>query len=159
MGDDDTQGLSREKILKELKDLIAQIDMEGLLFLMKQANILIYNRNVEALNERVSSLEATKTNRSRLEEVEGVEIEEKPGGENFIVSVQGTRLFFTREELRRMVRICHASEDELDAAARLYAYFSRERSDVLIDCRITAHSHPYLKGVYRKLIGTYKVRE
>jgi len=156
MGDDDTQGLNREKILKELKDLIAQIDMEGLLFLMKQANILIYNRNVEALNERVSSLEATKTNRSRLEEVE---IEEKPGGENFTVSVQGTRLFFTREELRRMVRICHASEDELDAARRLYAYFSRERSDVLIDCRITAHSHPSLKGVYRKLIGTYKVRE
>ena len=58
-----------------------------------------------------------------------------------------------------MVKICHASEDDFDAARRLYGWFSRERKDVLIDGQITANTHPSLKSIYRKLISTYKVKE
>jgi hypothetical protein len=106
-------------------------------------------------------LEAQKTRDTREEKKPGdeVEIEEKPEGENFTVAVQGARLFFTREEMRSMVKICHASEDDFDAALRLYNWFSRERKDVLIDGRITANTHPSLKSIYRKLISTYKVKE
>jgi len=156
--------VTKEKLLKELGGLIKQIDMEGLLFLIKQANILIYNQNVEELNRKMSSLEAQKIKKPQEQKKPGdeageVEIEEKPEGENFTIAVQGSRLFFTREEMRSMVKICHASEDEFDAARRLYNWFSRERKDVLIDGRITANTHPSLKSVYRKLISTYKVKE
>jgi hypothetical protein len=153
--------LTKEKLLKELGGLIKKIDMEGLLFLIKQANILIYNKSVEELNKKMDDLEAQKTRDTREEKKPGdeVEIEEKPEGENFTVAVQGARLFFTREEMRSMVKICHASEDDFDAALRLYNWFSRERKDVLIDGRITANTHPSLKSIYRKLISTYKVKE
>lgn len=159
--------VTKEKLLKELGGLIKQIDMEGLLFLIKQANILIYNKSVEELNKKMDDLEAQKTKDTRekkkpgneVEEAGEVEIEEKPEGENFTVAVQGARLFFTREEMRSMVKICHASEDDFDAALRLYNWFSRERKDVLIDGRITANTHPALKSIYRKLISTYKVKE
>lgn len=35
--------LSRERLLKELGELTKEIDEDGLLFLIKQANVLIYN--------------------------------------------------------------------------------------------------------------------
>ena len=153
--------LTKEKLLKELGGLIDRIDMEGLLFLIKQAIFLIYHQSVEELNQKMSSLEAQKIKKPRDRKKPGdeVEIEEKSEGENFTIAVQGSRLFFTREEMRRMVKICHASEDEFDAARRLYSWFSRERKDVLIDGRITVNTHPSLKSVYRKLISTYKVKE
>lgn len=153
--------VTKEKLLKEIGGLINQIDMEGLLFLIKQANILIYNQNVEELNRKMSSLEAQKIKKPQEQKKPGdeAEIEEKPDGENFTIAVQGSRLFFTREEMRSMVKICHASEDEFDAARRLYNWFSRERKDVLIDGRIIVNTHPSLKSVYRKLISTYKVKE
>ena len=153
--------VTKEKLLKELGGLINQIDMEGLLFLIKQANILIYNKSVEELNKKMDDLEAQKIKKPQEQKKPGdeVEIEEKPDGENFTIAVQGSRLFFTYEEMRSMVRICHASEDEFDAARRLYNWFSRERKDVLIDSRITANTHPSLKSVYWKLISTYKVKK
>jgi hypothetical protein len=164
MGDDITGKQSRQKILKALRGLITQIDTKGLLFLIKQANILIYNQNVETLNRKLSGIEAQKKRKPHedtkpCDEAEEVVIEEKSGGENFIISVQGIRLFFTREEMRCIVRICHSSKDELDAARRLYAWFSRERSDVLGDCSITKNTNRSLKNIYGKLIRTYKVKE
>ncbi|MBN2322846.1 MAG: hypothetical protein JXQ30_03865 [Spirochaetes bacterium] len=164
MREPDKEEASRQKILEELSEMITRIDTKGILFLMKQANILIYNQNVESLNKKLSGIEAQKKKGvpediKQYDEIDEVEIEEKTGGENFTVSVGGIRLFFTREEMRCMVRICHASEDEIDAARRLFAWFSRERSDVLSDCSITGHTHRSLKRIYTKLVRTYKVKE
>jgi hypothetical protein len=49
---DENVSLSRERLLKELRGLIKQIDVEGFLFLIKQSNVLIYNQNVETLNKK-----------------------------------------------------------------------------------------------------------
>ena len=157
---DENVNLSRERLLKELRGLIKKIDMEGLLFLIKQSNVLIYNQNVETLNKKMSSLEAQKSQKPRKEEKPGYEVEivEKNNGENFFIVVRGARLFFTRDELRSLVKICHASEEEFDAARRLYNWFTRERKDVLIDGRISSNTHPTLKSIYRKLVSTYKVK-
>jgi len=155
------ENLNRETLRKELRDLIKQINEDGLLFLIKQANVLIYNQSVEALNRKMRSLEAQKPKKLLKEEKPSyeVEIEEKNNGEHFYIVIQRARIFFTRDEMRRIVKICHASEDEFDAARRLYNWFTRERKDVLIDGRISTNTHPSLKSVYRKLVSTYKVKE
>jgi hypothetical protein len=49
---DENVSLSRERLLKGLRGLIKQIDVEGFLFLIKQSNVLIYNQNVETLNKK-----------------------------------------------------------------------------------------------------------
>jgi hypothetical protein len=60
--------------------------------------------------------------------------------------------------MRSLVKICHAAEDEIVAARRLYNWFTRERKDLLIDGQIMAGTHPSLKSIYGKLISTYKVK-
>jgi hypothetical protein len=157
---DENTKLDREKLLKELFDISKKIDEDGLLFLIKQANVLIYNQNVKALNEKMSSQEVRKEKKPTKEKKPSYEVEivEKNTGEHFYIVISGARIFFTRGEMRSLVRICHASEDEIDAARRLYNWFSRERKDLLIDGQVSSGTHPSLKSIYRKLISTYKVK-
>jgi hypothetical protein len=54
--------------------------------------------------------------------------------------------------MRSLVKICNASEDEFDAARRLYNWFTRERKDLLIDGQISSNTHSSLKSIYRKLV-------
>jgi hypothetical protein len=158
--DDEKVKLSREKLLKELRDLAKGIDEDGLLFLIKQANVLLYNQNVRELNKKSGASESGKSEKHSQEEKPDheVEIVEKNNGEHFYIIVGGARVFFTRDEMRSLVKICHASEDEFDASRRLYGWFSRERKDLLIDGRISINTHPSLKSIYRNLISTYKVK-
>ena len=157
---DENVKLSREKLLKELSDLSKQIVEEGLLFLIKQANVLIYNQGVKAVNEKVSKQKTRKEKKPPKEEKPSYEVEivEKNDGEHFYIVIRGARIFFTRDEMRSLVKICHAAEDEIIAARRLYNWFTKERKDLLIDGQIGAGTHPSLKSIYRKLITTYKVK-
>jgi len=41
----------RAKLEKELRDAIKEVDPEGLLFLLRQAQVLIYNARVDRINE------------------------------------------------------------------------------------------------------------
>ncbi|UCB47260.1 MAG: hypothetical protein JSV25_07575 [Spirochaetota bacterium] len=152
--------LSREKLLKELSNLSKEIEEDGLLFLIKQANVLLYNQGVRAVNKKVSSQKVQQEKKPHKEEKPNYEVEivEKSGGEHFYIVIGGARVFFTRDEMRSLVKICHAAEDEIVAARRLYNWFTRERKDLLIDGQISAGTHPSLKSIYRKLISTYKVK-
>jgi hypothetical protein len=152
---------AKGKLIKELGRLAKEIDEEGLLFLIKQANVLIYNQNVKALNKKMSVQEDRKAKKPPKEEKPSYEVEivEKSNGEHFYIVVSGSRVFFTRNEMRSLVKICHASEDEFDAARRLYSWFSRERKDLLIDGQISVNTHPSLKSIYRNLVSTYKVKQ
>ena len=54
--DDDT----RKELLKELRSLLKDIPEEGLLFLIKQANTILYNMRVEELNKAKENLHKSK---------------------------------------------------------------------------------------------------
>ena len=137
------------------------IDEEGLLFLTKQANVLIYNKRVEEINRQAGDIKGKKappqkeTKRERFT----VGVEEKNDGEHFYIILENARIFFNRTEMRSIVKICHAAENETDASQRLYRWFSKNRKDLLIDGGIASSKSPFLANIYKKLISTYKVKE
>lgn len=79
-------------------------------------------------------------------------------GENsFVIAINGARNFFERDEMRTMVRLCHNSVGESDAATRLYSWYSNKRKDVLVDTRIFDPHDPALKTIYKYLVNNYSV--
>jgi hypothetical protein len=163
------------ELLSLLANAAKDLDEEGLEFILNQANVLIYNAQVEKLNERLrnarsAGLGAGKKGKpgspgsgTRLQGSPGagpgeVEIVEKEESGNFFIVVNNYRILFTREEMRSLVKICHASADGGDASSRLFNWFERNRKDLLIDGGIVSRTHPALESIFQILKSRYKVR-
>jgi len=146
---------------RTLQDLIRDVDREGLNFLIQQARVLIHNRKVEEYDRKLGEAELEITERRvkktplRSSSPE-VEIVERGEGKHFFIVVNQFRIYFTLQEMRQLVRMSHAADDERDGANRLYSWFKRERSDFLVDGGIAGSRHPSLLDLYNKLVHTYK---
>jgi hypothetical protein len=151
----------REELAENLKKMIKDIDDEGLVFLTKQANVLLYNMRVEEINKKVNEIEEKNVAPKKGVQISKytVDLEEKNNAEHFYIILNNERVFFIREEMRELVKICHASNDERDASRRLYNWFLRNRKDLLIDGGIENSKNPYLANLFKNLISTYKVKD
>ena len=154
------KGSKREVLIDNLMKMAKDIDEEGLIFLTKQANVLLYNMRAEEINKSLNEVEKEKAGKRKEDKSNKytVDIEEKNNGEHFYIILNNSRVFFIREEMRSLVKICHASKDGRDASQRLYRWFSQNRKDLLIDGGIGSSKNPSLENLYKKLISTYKVK-
>ncbi|HPJ39680.1 MAG TPA: hypothetical protein PLT75_14640, partial [Spirochaetota bacterium] len=67
--------------------------------------------------------------------------------------------FFDRDEMRKLVKICHSADDERDAMSRLHGWFSKNRKDVLTNTDIRSAGDKALATMYNAIITTYAVKE
>jgi len=152
----------RQKLLQELKGLIKDIDEEGLLFLIKQANTLIYNQRVEELNREAEELQRGKQSKSEESRavVEGaVAIERGSFGRSYIVDFRGMRKTFAEAEMLGLVKVAQAASDTGDGALRLLRWLKRNRDDVLLDVGIADQRDPVLAELYSVLRKNFALRE
>ena len=157
-----------KELVQTLHDLISELDEEGVQFLIHQARVLLYNRQVKEINKKIAS---SKTGASKKKSAgapvaaqrphsePGIEIVERGDGKHFFIVVRGFRIYFTLDEMKKLVKICHVAHDTSDATGRLYNWFKRFRSDFLVDGDIASSRNPHLDDLYRQLISTYKVQE
>ena len=163
----------KQELAKELKGLIKNIDEEGLFFLIKQANTLIYNQKVDELNKQAESLSKTRSKTSKknsltkkngskkkqITEESGVSIERGAFGSSFIVQLGSVRKTFGEEELLRLVKVCHAGKGIKDSSARAYRWLSRYRDDVLIDSGIGNPRSALLSSFSKSLVKNFKIKK
>ncbi len=151
----------KKRLLALLDSLIEGLYEEDMEFLVSQAQILNHNRRVEeriASGEKHSDLkpedfEIKKPDRSTADIVEG------EGSNHFIIVGAGVRKFFDIQEMRKLVKLCHAAADKKDAASRLYNWFDNNRRDYINDAEISGPGDVFLGAIYEKIIQTYKVKE
>ena len=146
----------RDVLIKSLTKMLGDIDEEGLMFLTKQANVLLYNMRVKEINKNLDEAEKEKEGKGKKAQMDSydVAIEEKNDGEHFYIIMNNSRVFFIREEMRSIVRICHASIDASDASQRLYRWFRENRKDLLIDGGIESSKNPSLANLYKNFSFT-----
>ena len=155
-----------EKLRNQLIELSGEIDEQGLLFLIKQANTLIYNRKVDELNQQAEALEQSKANQSALrqdsasgEEAYPVTVERGAFGASYILCVGRVRKTLSEEEMFPLVKVCHAARDRQDGMARTYRWFKRNRDDILLDLGITSPKHIALSSIHEALTAIFQIRE
>lgn len=144
----------RAKLLSELRTAEEELDEQGLLFLLRQAQVLIYNAHVDRINET-----AEKAPRAAPVESEGVRIEESPEGKAIFLVIGRTRKILTPEEMRRLVRICYAAETRSEALQRLFTVLVKERKDILADAFIGSPDNPLLARLFTTIRETYKLED
>ncbi len=158
------QGTVKEVLIKELKTLIKDIDEEGLKFLVSQAHVLSHNLKVENLNAEIAKASSSKSKRRTFKkppysDKESMEIVEANDNSSFIFVINRERKFIALDEMRKIVKICHVSKDEKNAAQRMYNWFKNNRGDILIDVGIDGSKDQALKTIYNYIIKRYTVKD
>lgn len=155
----------RQPLLKELRGLIREIDREGLLFLIKQANTLIYNQRVEKLNRETEKAGKTSPSAKQGKQESpaavqegGVRIERGAFGRSFIVDLGQVRKTFDEAEMLGLVKVARAGSSGADGASRIYRWLSRNRDDVLLDAGIGSARDSVLADLWRVLGKSFSVR-
>jgi hypothetical protein len=156
---------ARARMVKELREAIEEIDEEGLLFLLRQAQVLIHNARVEQLNKSSAQKSQGKAPAARkLADASAaasvpVSIEEAKGGKSVFLTIGGARKIMTLEEMKRLVRICYGAETKSDALSQLYTVLARERNDILFDARIGNAGSPLLEALFAEVRATYRLKD
>ena len=151
----------RAKLEKELRKALAEIDEEGLLFLLRQAQVLIYNARVDRINQEAAKAKGGKprTIREAREAPLTVSIEESNDGKSIFLTLGKARKVLAPEEMRRLVRICYAAETKSEALRQLFTVLARERKDILADAMIGNPDNPLLVALFTTVRNTYKLKD
>lgn len=147
------------EIVREIVGIAERLDGEGLEQLMRTAHALETKGKIERFNRElnVAAEKAAQVRRDLTVPEYRVDVEETPDG-FFVIQLDQVRVFFNRQELRAITRLCHAARDAPDGARRMFRWFEKERGDFLADAGIDSDRNPYLIALYEVIVTTYTVK-
>ena len=154
----------RKELIRDLTVICKELDEEGLQFLVRQAGVLYHNSRVQEVADESRRLTAKARALNKLKgkgygDKYSIKVKEGDDGSYFMIGVNNYRSFFARDEMKKLVRMCHASKDARDASRRMYAWFDRERGDILYNTDINGPTDPALETIYNYIINTYDVKD
>jgi len=148
-----------------LAEASEQIDEEGLLFLLRQANVLIHNQKVDEVNRELAEM-SEKPGRSAAgggaagrRAAAVVSVEDSGDRSAIFLTLGNVRKVLNLEELKRFVRICYAAESKTDALQQLFRVLAQERSDILKDADIRSAANPLVEGLFYALRRKYQLED
>ncbi len=145
---------------KELRAAIGQVDEKGLIFLLRQAQVLIHNARVESL-QRSSDAESDLT--GPIPVLQGapdqVTIEKSGSGKPIFLSLGRVRKIMSAEEMKRLVRICYGAATRSEAVQQLFTVLLRERKDILTDAVIGGPDNPLMIGLFNAVRESYHLED
>jgi hypothetical protein len=147
---------ARARIEKEIKDALAEIDDEGLLFLLRQAQVLIHNARVDTLNREPRKARG-KPAAAPEPDRPSVAIEASAGGKTIFLTLGMARKVLSPEEMKRIVRICYSAESKSEALRQLFTVLAKERKDILADAIIGNPDNPLLIGLFDAVRARYRL--
>jgi hypothetical protein len=166
-----TASAQRARLEEQLREAIGQIDEEGLLFLLQQAQILLHNAQVENINREIEELHGRKgtagsgaagsgaAGSGAASRAAAVRIDEAENRKSFFLELNRTRKALSLPEMQRVVQICYAADSKSAALRQLYTFFSRERGDILTDARIAGPTSPILDGLFQAVREKYRLED
>jgi len=154
----------RKELIRELTVICKELDEESLQFLVRQAGVLYHSSRVQEVADESRRLTAKARALNKLKgkgygDKYSIQVKEGDDGSYFMIGVNNYRSFFARDEMKKLVRMCHASKDSRDASRRMYAWFDRERGDILYNTDINGPTDPALETIYNYIIKTYDVKD
>jgi hypothetical protein len=148
----------RSRLRRMLAEALDQVDEEGLLFLLRQANVLIRNRMLEEADREQEELAASSPRRAAVSAARprnAVTVDDDGSSAAVFLTLGTTRKVLDRDEVKRLVRICYSTGKKSEALTRLYTVLKRERSDIINDAGIAGPGSPLIEGVFSTLRARY----
>lgn len=153
----------RDRLELELIESVKQIDAEGLIFLLKQAQVIIHNAQVDKLNREAAELEGSgdtsgPSARSTSVEENPVNIEDAGNGKAFFLTINGVRKILDVKEMKRFVQICYTAESKSAALRQLYTVLRQERADILSDAGISGPGSSSLDAFFYTIRSKFQLK-
>ena len=135
-----------ESLAKELRSLVPKLDEDGLIFLIEQAQIHLYNMQVDALNKTLvksqerAATAAKNTGKGTTKQAktgqnassEGFnDIKMSESGSSYYIVYKTEWIMFSKDEMVKLVKIAGGEGSDLEIKERLFNWFARERTDLL----------------------------
>ena len=155
----------RIRLKTMLCEAIEQIDEEGLLFLLRQANVLIHNQKVDEVNRELAELPAKSGRPASVGSASGrgtaaaVAIDESGDRSATFLTLGNVRKVLSVDEVKRLVRICYSADSKTDALQQLFRVLAQERSDILKDAGIRSAGSPLIEGIFYALRRKYRLED
>ena len=151
---------ARKILINRLTSICREIEIENVKFLLSQAELIHRNTRARIITpQRTADASKTSVIASSVPlDKFSVKVKEGDDGSYFMVAINRYQIFFSRDEMKRLVRMCHASEDAVDAGRRMYAWFKKERGDILYNTDIEGPADPALATIYNYMVKTYTVK-
>jgi hypothetical protein len=149
----------RTQLEKELRSAIAQVDEKGLLFLLRQAQVLLHNARVERMQSSEPESDLTGPLPIVDSRPDTVLIEKAEGGKAIFLTLGRVRKVMAPEEMKRLVRICYGAGTRSEAVRQLFTVLVRERKDILTDAKIGSPDSPLIIGLFNAVRETYRLED
>ena len=160
-GKTEREGLERAKLERELRAATAELDEKGLLFLLRQAQVLIHNARLESLGSETrretAAAAASPAPPPAARHPEAVSIEDTEGGKTIFLNIGRARKVLAPSEMKRLVRICYGAETRSEALQHLFTVLVRERRDILTDAVIGSPDSPLLLALFTAVREKYQL--
>ncbi|MGQ9843450.1 MAG: hypothetical protein ACUVRK_07770 [Spirochaetota bacterium] len=144
--------------IKAINLLLKKLDKESLNFLYEQATVLLHNLEVKKLQQQFDELDV-KTISAKKQQFSKytLEVVEADDLRHFIFVINGARNFFSRDEMRKLVKLCHSAPTPKDGMRMLFSWFENNRKDVIIDTAIDGPNDKALETMYKHIVSNYTV--
>ncbi len=127
-----------------------------MVFLLKQADVLRTNANSARIRHEIEEYEAEHGAGSATgdeePELPKVTVEPSKDGKAYFLALDKVRKVLTRSELGRIVQVCLKASNREAAGRALYRALGSERSDILVDARISGPQSPILRSLYATIL-------
>ena len=153
----------RDSLEKELEGIIPQLDTEGLVFIIEQARVHLYNMRVDELNEaavaanQAAARSAGKKGSAKTAP-DNLRIDGTESGSSYYLHFRNDEIMFSRDEMIRLVRIAGGKGTDLEIRERLYNWFDRERRDIFALVPIKDKFDERLKALAALLKKNFKIQ-
>ena len=151
---------AEKSLQKELAALIPRLDEEGLRFLIQQAQVHLYNMQVDALNQNMIRDEAAaKAPKPAKPGKAGLSLKTGDSKSSFYLAYGGDWVMFTDTEILSLAKIASGPDSDRERGERIYNWFNRERRDVFATVPIEDQYSPILVELVKLLKKNFKVRK
>ncbi len=156
----------KSRLQQELIGLVPEIEEEGLVFLLKQANTIIHNQRASSLNKDINEINRKKSGKPgpAASAVPGtgsggfeIEIDRSDNGKTYYFTVNGRKHFMDIEETRKIAQLCYRPETKSKALEFLYQYFLNERDEVLLEHKIKSKTSPFFEELFRAVRANFSL--
>ena len=150
----------KSRLEKELAALIPEIEEEGLLFLLQQANIIIHNQRAEVVNRELEELNTRKGERKAKPAGDTkweITIDTPDNGKTYHFTVNGRKHFLDTSETRKIVELCYRPPEKSAALKYLYQFLYAERDEILYEHKITSEKSPFFDALFTEVRARFRL--
>jgi hypothetical protein len=146
-----------DTLAKELRSLIPRLDTEGLEFLIEQAQVHLYNMQVDELNKTITRARPAGVSKP-AKQSEEIRLEGSGSGSSFYMFYHGQSVMFSRDEIIRLVKLVNGPGTALEIAERLFNWFERERADIFATIPLADQFDGRVKKIAQVIKKNFKIQ-